>query len=83
MNKHLLRVDEAAMLLSVSRWTIYRWVQEGRLEATKVGKGSLRIFQTSVARLIEQNRTFGGNPVDRHGGQPSGVVPGGWSAGFR
>lgn len=40
MNKHLLRVDEAATLLSVSRWTIYRWVQEGRLEATKVGKGS-------------------------------------------
>ncbi|MDD5559250.1 helix-turn-helix domain-containing protein [Candidatus Methylomirabilis sp.] len=59
MNKHLLRVDEAAMLLSVSRWTIYRWVQEGRLEATKVGKGSLRIFQTSVARLIEQNRIWG------------------------
>ncbi|MCZ7624890.1 MAG: DNA-binding protein [Candidatus Methylomirabilota bacterium] len=58
MNKCLLRVDEAATLLSVSRWTIYRWVQEGRLEATKVGKGSLRIFQTSVAELIEQNRIW-------------------------
>lgn len=56
MNKYLLRVDEAATLLSVSRWTIYRWVQEGRLEATKVGKGSLRVFHTSVAGLIEQNR---------------------------
>lgn len=57
MDKSLLRVDEAAMCLSVSRWTIYRWVQEGRLDATKIGKGSLRIFQTSVAALIEQNRT--------------------------
>ena len=57
MTKCLLRVDEAAILLTVSRWTIYRWVQEGRLEATKIGKGSLRIFQTSVAALIEQNRT--------------------------
>ncbi|PWB76999.1 MAG: DNA-binding protein [Candidatus Methylomirabilota bacterium] len=56
MNKCLLRIDEAAMLLSVSRWTIYRWVQEGRLEATKIGKGSLRIFQASVATLIEENR---------------------------
>jgi excisionase family DNA binding protein len=83
MNKHLLRVDEAAILLTVSRWTIYRWVQEGRLEATKVGKGSLRIFQASVATLIERNRTFSGNPVDRHDGQPSGVVPGGWSVGLR
>ncbi|CBE68960.1 MAG: helix-turn-helix domain-containing protein [Candidatus Methylomirabilis oxygeniifera] len=68
MNKHLLRVDEAAILLSVSRWTIYRWVQEGRLEATKVGKGSLRIFQASVASLIEQNRTLSRDPVNCHNG---------------
>ena len=56
MNKCLLRVDEAAILLTVSRWTIYRWVQEGRLDATKIGKGSLRIFRTSVASLVEENR---------------------------
>lgn len=62
MNKCLLRVDEAATLLSVSRWTVYRWVQEGRLDATKVGKGSLRIFQTSVASLIEQNRIWNAKP---------------------
>ena len=82
MNKYLLRVDEAAMLLSVSRWTIYRWVQEGRLEATKVGKGSLRIFQSSVAALIEQNRTVGG-PIDCHDSRLSGVAPDAWSAGLR
>jgi excisionase family DNA binding protein len=57
MGKSLLRVDEAASLLNVSRWTIYRWVQEGRLEATKLGKSSLRIFLRSVVALIEQNRT--------------------------
>jgi len=62
VDKCPLRVDEAAMLLSVSRWTIYRWVQEGRLEATKVGKGSLRVFQTSVAALIEQNRVSDAEP---------------------
>ena len=62
MNKCLLRVDEAAMLLSVSRWTIYRWVQEGRLEATKVGKGSLRIFEISVAALVEENRIWDAKP---------------------
>lgn len=83
MNKHLLRVDEAAMLLSVSRWTIYRWVQEGRLEATKIGKGSLRIFQTSVAALIEQNRTMDGEPVDSRNARPPVAVSSGWSAGLR
>jgi len=76
MTKCLLRVDEAAMQLSVSRWTIYRWVQEGRLEATKIGKGSLRVFQTSVAALIEQNRTWDATPgEDRFaGGGPKGAV---------
>lgn len=83
MNKHLLRVDEAAMLLSVSRWTIYRWVQEGRLDATKIGKGSLRIFRTSVAALIEQNRTLNGEPISCHNTSSSGAAPGGWSAGLR
>ncbi|MBI2882893.1 MAG: helix-turn-helix domain-containing protein [Candidatus Methylomirabilis oxyfera] len=70
MHKSLLRVDEAATLLSVSRWTIYRWVQEGRLEATKIGKGSLRIFESSVTTLIEQNRTFGDEPIHCHDGRP-------------
>jgi len=31
MEKLLLRVAEAASLINVSRWTIYRWIEEGRL----------------------------------------------------
>jgi excisionase family DNA binding protein len=54
--KNLLRPDEAAQVLNVSRWTIYRWVKEGKLEATKVGKGSLRVFERSIQRLIEEQR---------------------------
>ncbi|MCA9472686.1 MAG: helix-turn-helix domain-containing protein [Nitrospirales bacterium] len=56
MDKQLLRVGEAAQALNVSRWTIYRWVDEGRLEATKIGKGSLRIFRASVNTLVQDNR---------------------------
>lgn len=55
MGKPLLRVGEAADLLSVSRWTIYRWVEEGRLRGTKIGKSSLRIFRESIISLIERN----------------------------
>ena len=56
MQPQLLRVVEAARLLNVSRWTIYRWIEEGRLKATKIGKGSLRVFHQSVESLVEQNR---------------------------
>ncbi|MGD9897396.1 MAG: excisionase family DNA-binding protein [Candidatus Methylacidiphilaceae bacterium] len=63
--KTLMRPDEAARLLHVSRWTIYRWVGEGRLDGTRVGPGSLRIFADSVDRLILRNRIGepAGNPA--------------------
>lgn len=54
MGKELLRPDEAAFLLNVSRWTIYRWVKEGKLEATKIGRGSLRVFNKSVEQLVHE-----------------------------
>lgn len=57
MNKPLLRVGEAADALAVSRWTIYRWVEEGRLEGTKIGRGSLRVFRASLDRLVQRNKT--------------------------
>ncbi len=55
MEKRLLRPDEAAALLSVSRWTIYRWLGEGKIHGTKLGKGTLRIFRESLDAWINQN----------------------------
>lgn len=51
--KRLLRVDEAAKILNISRWTVYRWVEAGRLGGTRIGAGSLRIFSETVAALID------------------------------
>lgn len=56
MSKSLLRVNEAAELLKVSRWTVYRWLADGRLQGTKLGKGTIRILRDSVTRLINDNR---------------------------
>ena len=57
MNKQLLRVNEAAVVLNVSRWTVYRWVEKGKLSATKISKQSLRVIGNSVDKLISENRT--------------------------
>ena len=72
MESVLLRVQETAKLLKVSTWTIYRWIEEGRLRATKIGRGSLRVFQTSVNGLIE------GAQIDHRkvqGSSPNTVTP--------
>ena len=57
MELPLLRVQEAAALLRVSKWTVYRWIEEGRLRGTKIGRGSLRIFRASLNGLIDGQRT--------------------------
>jgi len=57
MEPLLLRVDEVAKLLRVSRWTVYRWIEEGRLEGTKLNRGTLRIFRSSVEALVDGHRT--------------------------
>ncbi|BFU95354.1 MAG: protein of unknown function [Nitrospira sp.] len=70
MESPLLRVHEAAKLLKVSKWTVYRWIEEGRLRATKIGRGSLRIFRVSLSALIDENRTDSPNaPI-----KPSGSL---------
>jgi excisionase family DNA binding protein len=56
MEQSLLRVNEAAHILNVSRWTVYRWIWEGRLEGTKLGKGSVRVFRDSVTSLIQESK---------------------------
>jgi excisionase family DNA binding protein len=52
----LLRVDEAAELLRVSRWTVYKLIKERQLTSVKVRSGR-RIVAESVrayvAALIE------------------------------
>jgi excisionase family DNA binding protein len=57
MDKQLLRVNEAAVVLNVSRWTVYRWVEEGKLSATRIGKQSLRVIGNSIEKLIAEHRT--------------------------
>jgi len=56
MESSLMRMNDAAQLLCVSKWTIYRWIEEGRLGATKIGHGSLRVFRESVTVLVEAHR---------------------------
>ena len=49
----VLRPDQVAEILKVSRRTVYRLVSEGELEAFRV-RGSLRVRQSDVDRYIRR-----------------------------
>lgn len=53
--KRLMKVEEVADLLSLSRSKVYELIGEGRLQTVKIGR-SLRIENTEVERFIGVHR---------------------------
>jgi excisionase family DNA binding protein len=49
----LLRIDEVAQLISVSRTTAYALVNKGEIPSVRIG-GLLRIPNDALRRLIEE-----------------------------
>ena len=47
-------VSEVASVLNVSKMTVYRHIQSGRLEAERVG-GSYRVTAGSLRRILEDD----------------------------
>jgi excisionase family DNA binding protein len=48
---------ELAEYFKVDLRTIYRWIREGKLEAIKLGGGSLRISQEQLDQFLEARKT--------------------------
>ncbi len=49
-------VAEAATLLQVSPSTVWRWIEAGRLTASRVGPRSIRIRREDIAQIIQPAR---------------------------
>lgn len=52
----LHRISTACEKLAVSKATIYRMAKAGTIELIKVGKGSSRITDASLRRLLSSKR---------------------------
>ena len=51
-DKTLFRPDEVAVFFSVSRKTVYAWVESGKLSACKPNDGAIRIFRDSIVAAM-------------------------------
>ena len=56
MKGELWRVYRVAKLLDVSKKRIYQMVQEGKLDAVRLGPRSMRITRESIDHFVETGR---------------------------
>jgi excisionase family DNA binding protein len=49
--KELLRPDEVARYFDVHKSTVYRWIDEGKLQAVKIGDKIIRIPLKSMKKM--------------------------------
>lgn len=58
MGLKLYSPTEVSEILSVSLWTIYRWISQGKMDCYKLGGNKLgrsRISQEQIAKFLEKN----------------------------
>ena len=55
--KAMLRPDEVARFLNVSRRTVYNWVEDGKIDAKKCSRNLIRISRESVIFFINTTTT--------------------------
>ena len=51
--ERLLSPQQFADRLSISRWTVYAWISEGRIKSVKVSR-LVRIPESEVDRLVQE-----------------------------
>ena len=51
-----LLIADAAVLLGVSRRTVYYWIQQRRLQTVRTRGGSQRVLLSSIARRLRAER---------------------------
>lgn len=52
-NKALLRPDEVAAYLQVSRRTVYLWIDLGKMEAVRLPGGGIRVKRETVIETLK------------------------------
>jgi excisionase family DNA binding protein len=58
-----LLIEDAAVLLGVSRRTVYYRIRQGRLETVRTIGGSQRVLLGSIEQLLRQQRRLPSGPA--------------------
>jgi excisionase family DNA binding protein len=54
--ENLLTVKDVCGILRISRYTVYRWMEGGKLERITLSGGIIRVTAESVSKVIESGK---------------------------
>ena len=63
-SRRLLKIDEAAEQLAISRSQIYRLIDDGSIKTVRIGTRGQRIPDSEIDRLIESRLGAGDDRLD-------------------
>lgn len=54
--KELYKVQEVADILGIQRNTLYKWIREGKIAATRYGYKTIRISQSQLDDFLKNKK---------------------------
>lgn len=64
-DKSILTIDEVMELLSVTRFTVHKWIKDGKLRAVRIGR-ELRVTKEYLDEFLESNTVDNTNKRKRN-----------------
>ena len=59
MQERMLPLSEVEQLLSLTRWSLWGWIRDGKLIAAKQPNGHYRVAESEVRRILSDRETVG------------------------
>ena len=54
MTERMLPLSEVEQLLSLTRWSLWGWIRDGKLVAAKQPNGHYRVAESEVERILSE-----------------------------
>lgn len=64
-DKSIFTIDEVMELLTVTRFTVHKWIKEGKLRAVRIGR-ELRVTKEYLDEFLESNTVDNTNKRKRN-----------------
>ena len=58
MTERMLPLSEVEQLLSLTRWSLWGWIRDGKLQAAKQPNGHYRVAESEIQRILNERESI-------------------------